>query len=345
MKVQLPFSIPPLKDPIRYTDKILLIGSCFTEHISGRLSSHKFQTLSNPNGILFNPLSLSRALTNYVLGKKYEAKDLFYYNELWNSWDHHTRFSHIEQQAALDGINREQEEAAIMIRKADWIIITLGSAFQYFLTDIGTRESGFLDHPDFKDAYGVFNNHRAPGAWFTKGLLSINEILETLGKTIQLITQHNPNAQILFTISPVRHIRDGLIENNRSKARLIEVVHELCSSFDTCYYFPAYELVIDVLRDYRYYDIDLVHPNYAATESVWEAFVPACIDPAAQTIMQAVKELVIARQHKARFPETEGHRNFLNVYADKVAKLSASYPFLDLSEEALYFQNAVKEAS
>jgi hypothetical protein len=322
MRLQLPISIPPLPQLIRYTDKILLIGSCFTEHIAGRLAAHKFRTLQNPHGILFNPLSVADALKSYVAGKQYAEEELFFLNELWGSWAHHTRFSHTDPSAALEGINASQKEAAAFIKDCDWVIITLGSAFQYFL-----KES---NRP-------VANNHRAPAAWFEKRLLDIPQIIAALHEAIEAIAQHNPKVQFLFTISPVRHIRDGVVDNNRSKARLIEAVHEICQSLPRCFYFPAYELVIDVLRDYRFYDIDLVHPNYAATEFVWEAFVQYCITPEAVPVMEQVAEIVTAMKHRPRFPQTEAHKNFLKAYAEKTAALASAYPFLNLADEAAYF--------
>ncbi len=396
MKFQLPIHIPALPQPIRYTDKIMLIGSCFTEHMAGRLAAHKFRTLQNPHGILFNPLSVARSLQSYASGKLYDESELFYLNELWGSWDHHTRFSHIDKAAALGGINGSQKAAADFIREADWIIITLGSAFQYFLTEealgqtsiskmsfrdgdseqatapiAGNSQRGLEslanEHrpdsstnkdngPDSSPAKNyaadisaiirhsreapVANNHRAPAAWFRKDLLKIPAIIAALKESLRLISHLNPRAQFLFTISPVRHIRDGVTENNRSKARLIEAVHELCATNSACHYFPAYELVIDVLRDYRFYDIDMVHPNYAATEAVWEAFLGSCIAPEALPVMAQVREIVTARSHLPRFPETEAHHRFLKAYAGKVAALAAAHPYLNLADEASYFNAA-----
>lgn len=319
----LKLDIPKLKKPIMYTDSVLLTGSCFTEHISERLAQHKFRVLSNPNGILFNPLSVADSLNSYVDGKEYTAEELFYLNELWNSWDHHTRFSDIDQAAALAGINASQQAAAAFIRQADHLLITLGSAFQYY------HKEG--DHP-------VANNHRAPGQWFEKRLLSIALITERLTATINKILSVNPGIQIIFTISPVRHIRDGVTENNRSKARLIEAVHELCAAFpETCSYFPAYELLIDILRDYRYYDIDMVHPNFAATSYVWERFTEACIADDAQTVMHKVADIQTAFRHRPRFPETDAHRAFKKAYLEKCLALQQSYPFLDMAGEIAYF--------
>lgn len=322
MQHHLSLQIPPLDKPIVYTDKILLIGSCFTEHISERLARHKFQVLDNPHGILFNPLSVAHSLESYIHDKRYEASDLFQLNELWNSWDHHTRFSDIDKEAALAGINDAQQQAAAFIRTADRVMITLGSAFQYYLKE-GERP--------------VANNHRAPGQWFEKRLLPIEVITDRLSATLEALFILNPKAEILFTISPVRHIRDGVVDNNRSKARLIESVHELCARFTRCHYFPAYELVIDILRDYRYYDIDFVHPNYLATETVWEHFIESCMNAETRGIMEEVNSIVTAAKHRPRFPETQAHQSFRSAMAEKIKKLKALHPFLDLGAELAYF--------
>lgn len=322
MQLHLTPDIPALPQPLTYRDNILLIGSCFTEHMSDRLGLHKFNVLSNPHGILFNPLSVADSINGYIDNKRYREDDLFYLNELWNSWDHHTRFSHIEKAATLKGINASQEKAAAFIKGADWLMITLGSAFQYYLVDSGKP---------------VANNHRAPGQWFEKRLLTIEHITDALTATLKKLLDVNSKVKILFTISPVRHIRDGVVDNNRSKARLIEAVHELCTRLDQAHYFPAYELVIDILRDYRYYDIDFVHPNYLATSYVWEQFVNSCIDKGTKTLMQQVQEIVTARNHKPRFPETEAHKKFKLSYLEKIKDLRQQYPFLNLEEEAGYF--------
>lgn len=325
MQTMLPIQIPPLQAPITYADTILLTGSCFTEHISDRLAQHKFRVMANPHGILFNPLSVASALDSYLEHKQYTEADLFYLNELWNSWDHHTRFSNIDSGVALEGINRHQREAAAFIGTAGWVIITLGSAFQYYLKETGKP---------------VANNHRAPSQWFEKRLLTTEEIINALHTLLLKLYQVNPNVQVLFTISPVRHIRDGVVDNNRSKARLIEAVHTLCERFEPCGYFPAYEMLIDVLRDYRYYDIDLVHPNYAGTTAVFERFVASCIDADTQKLMEQVNEIATAARHRPRFPETQAHQKFKSAYAAKTRELMGQYPFLDMAAELAYFENA-----
>ena len=322
MKFALELDIPPLSPPVTYRDQLLLTGSCFTEHMADRLSQHRFRLMSNPHGILFNPLSVVKSLNSYVAARAYKESELFFLNELWNSWDHHTRFSDPDPAIVLEQINASQHAAAACIRKAGWIMITLGSAFQYQL-----KESG----------QPVANNHRAPAEWFIKKLLSVEEIVSAFEECIRNIRTVNPEVRFLFTISPVRHIRDGVIANNRSKARLLEAVHTLRERQPSLVYFPAYELVIDILRDYRYYDIDLVHPNYQATQFVWEQFVKACIEPRDRQVMARVHDVVIARNHKPRFPDTEAHRRIRRAYRVKVEELMKEYPFLDLQQELEYF--------
>lgn len=320
--MMLSLDVPALPEPITYRNNILLIGSCFTEHISDRLAHHKFPVLQNPHGILFNPLSVAQSLDSYIDSKQYAADELFQLNDLWNSWDHHTRYSHVEKDKALELINESQAAAADFVQKADWVIVTLGSSFQYYLKENGKH---------------VANNHRAPAQWFEKRLLPTEEIIEALSNTIEKLKAANPFAKVLFTISPVRHIRDGVVDNNRSKARLIEAVHELCSRYEQSHYFPAYELIIDILRDYRFYDIDFVHPNYMATTFVWEHFVKSCISKDAAMLMLQVGEIMTARSHRTRFPQTEAHRKFMDSYLAKTMQLAEAHPYLDMSAEIEYF--------
>ena len=334
MQFQLPINIKPPDTRITYRDKILLVGSCFTEHIGNSLSELKFSTLQNPNGILFDPRSVCSSLISYIENKKYNKEDLFQLNEVWNSWEHHSRFSNINADDCLKIINESQKQAHAFLKEADWLIITLGSSFSYRLTSLIPNPS------PGGEGSGVANCHRAPSQWFNKHLLSIDEIISLLDTTYHRVKQFNSKIKIIFSISPVRHIRDGVIENNRSKARLIEAVHHMVNKFSGLYYFPAYELVIDVLRDYRFYDIDMVHPNYPATEFVMEKFSESFIDEGSQQIMEEIKKIVIARKHKAFQPETNAHKAFLKTHLEKVKELQSKYSFLDLSDEINYFVSA-----
>lgn len=317
----LQINIDKLPKPVNYKSSIMLIGSCFANNMAERLRQHKFDVLSNPHGTLFNPYSVANSLDSYVIGKQYVKQDLFYLNEIWNSWEHHSDYSDIDKHVALETINATQTEAHKFIESATHVIITLGSAYCYRHKELDIT---------------VSNNHRAPAAWFEKCLLSVDEIVNKLQNTLNKISTSNPEVQFLFTVSPVRHVRDGVVENNRSKARLLEAVHTLCEREDS-YYFPSYELVIDILRDHRYYDIDLVHPNYLATDYVWERFTQACMNDETRDLLRILKEISIAKKHRPRFPQTEAHKKFKESYAQKIRALSEQHPYLQLNEELTYF--------
>ncbi|TMI91375.1 MAG: GSCFA domain-containing protein [Bacteroidetes bacterium] len=338
MEFQVPISIRPLANPIGYQHKILLIGSCFTEHIGDSLEELKFSVLQNPNGILFDPHSVCKSLNSYIQQKQYSEEDFFQLNEVWHSWNYHSRYSHTNLREAVRIVNESQQRAHEFLKTADWIIITLGSSFSYRLTS--SSESSKVSHigGDLERA-GVANCHRAPAQWFHKHLMTIDEVVSGLDDSLQRLFQFNPKLNIIFTVSPVRHIRDGVVDNNRSKARLIESVHHLVSKWEKSYYFPAYELVIDVLRDYRFYDADLVHPNYMGTEFVLEKFAESCIEDKSLKVMEEVKSIVTARKHRAFQPETNAHRQFLKTQLEKAKELKQRHPFLDLSEEINYFNS------
>ena len=334
MDLLLNIDLKKLPVPLSYRDKILLTGSCFTEHIGNALKELKFSLLQNPHGILFDPASVCRSLQSYITPRSYSEKDLFELNEVWHSWDHHSRFSGMNIADAVKRINDSQQSAHVFLKSATCIVITLGSSYSYRLTsqaNVGQVSAGMGPQD------GVANCHRAPAQWFKKHLLEISETTAMLEDCLSQLIKFNPRLRFIFTVSPVRHIRDGVVENNRSKARLIESVHAIVSKFGQAFYFPAYELVIDVLRDYRFYDVDLVHPNYPATEFVLEKFAEACIETQTRDLMQDVKKIVIARKHKAFQTGTKAHQQFLMSHFEKAKDLQEKYPFLDLREEAVYF--------
>jgi hypothetical protein len=315
-------NIKPFEAPVSYRDKILLTGSCFTEHIGNFLIETKFNVLQNPNGILFDPISVSSSLLSYIQNKRYVEEDLFYLNETWNSWHHHSRFSDPDKNECLAIINESQQQAHEFLKEADWLIITLGSAFTYKLAE---------------SSQPVANCHKAPAQIFIKHLNTIEEIITAFDSVIHQLLHFNSKLKIIFTISPVRHLRDGVVDNNRSKARLIESVHHLVNKFDKLYYFPAYELVIDVLRDYRFYDVDLAHPNYAATQFVLEKFSEACFDQSTRELMKDIKKIMIAKKHKPFNPESSLHKKFLHQQLEKTKQILNKHPYLKLQEEINYF--------
>ncbi len=322
MKLMLDIDIKSPRQKINYGDKFFLIGSCFTEHIGKRLSDLKFPVLQNPNGILFDPISVTKSLNSYIELKSYNKEDLFFLNELWQSWNHHSHFSGINKLEVLANINESQKAAHNHLAKATCLIITLGSSFSYLLHE---------------NNQSVANCHRASGQIFTKHLLTIEETHNALTETIKNLRAFNPYLQVIFTISPVRHIRDGVVENNRSKARLIEAVHQITEANDHVHYFPAYELVIDILRDYRFFDIDLVHPNYSATEFVFNHFEKSYIDEQTITQMEEIRKIVNAFNHKPFHPDTDAHLSFLQNSYQKVMALQKQLPHLDFKKEIVYF--------
>jgi hypothetical protein len=295
--------------------------------------------LQNPNGILFDPVSVCSSLVSYIRNKQYTGDDLFYLNELWQSWQHHSRFSGMDKEAVLQKINESQNNAHNFLKEADWLIITLGSAFHYKLKD-EAKSIGVPQTSDLENAGAVANCHRAPAQFFQKNLLSNTDIIEKLDNTIHQLFHFNKKLNIIFTISPVRHIRDGVVENNRSKARLIEAVHHMVNKFNRLYYFPSYELVIDVLRDYRFYDIDMVHPNYPATEFVLQKFLQTFMSEETIALCEEIKKIVIARKHRPSHQATEGHKKFLKTYLEKVRNYQNLFPYLDFEKELAYFSSA-----
>src|ERR1700694_4859351 len=218
MKFRFELDIKKLPAPITHRHKLLLIGSCFTENIGEKLSRYKFNVLQNPHGILFNPVSVAAAITHYLDNKQTEAGELFRYNEAWHSWDHHSRFSGITQEDSLALINASTKQAHQYVLDADYVLITLGSAWVYTLTEqaLGGKKGSV-----------VANNHKAPADWFRRRLLTPEEVLQVLDPMIHRLFHSNTKIKILFTISPVRHLREGAVENNRSKAVLLQGVHHL----------------------------------------------------------------------------------------------------------------------
>ena len=331
LKLKLTLDAKPASHKINYGERLLLMGSCFTENIGLKLQAHLFETLENSHGILFNPVSVQNALMDIIANKKYTELDLFLLNDVWNSWHHHSRFSGVTQTEALDKMNGAIQEAHSYLKSAHHLVITLGSAWLYTLNENVPNHMGMV----------VANNHKAPANWFTKKLLQPQELLSNLQSLVAALQSFNPNLHIVFTISPVRHLREGLVENNRSKAVLIQVVHDLVSMEKNIEYFPAYEYVIDDLRDYRFYSEDLVHPNYAATQYVWEKLVDTYMSAETQSIMKQVAELQLAFNHKPFFSGSTEHQKFLLSYIEKTMHLMAQCPQLPLEKHLYFFKGAI----
>lgn len=319
------FIKPDISPPpfgISHADRLLLTGSCFTSNVGRQLEDLKFCVSHNPTGILFDPFSVVRHLADAREGRIYTRADLVLLDEVWHSHNHHTDFSSTDPEFTLERINRATAFTGEFLQRADILFITLGSAFYYRLAQTGER---------------VANCHRFPSQTFTKHLAEIDEIVVHFSAELDRIRSLNPELKIVFTVSPVRHIREGTVNNNRSKARLLEAVHRLCETSRNIYYFPAYELVIDVLRDYRFYDIDMVHPNYPATRYVFDQFRTTFFNTETQALCERVREVVTAFRHRPNFPDTEAHRKFLSAQSRKLAELQNLIPSADWEAEKAYF--------
>ena len=323
MDFRLEFDPKPLFQKIAIEDSIMLMGSCFTEHMHEKFYKYKFNALQNPHGVLFNPTSISNAILAYKNLDLVEKESLFLNQGLWNHWSFHSSRSKTYALEAADFMNQNIKAGYNFLKKADWLIITFGSAFVYEINKHGV----------------VANCHKIPANKFNKRMLQVDEIVESYGSMINEIKEFNPNLKIIFTVSPVRHSREGFVENNRSKAALILSIDKLVSTYLNCYYFPSYELVIDDLRDYRFYAEDMVHPNYLATQYVWEKFAVSCIDGKSREIFKELDHLNNALKHRPLHPDSEEHKKFLLKFASVVESLKQRFPTLDFQFEKQFFSN------
>lgn len=333
MDFRLELQVKPWKQQLNLRHKVMLLGSCFTEHMTAKLARSGFCICENPHGILFNPVSILHALEAYAAGKVYQSADLFHFNGLWQSWHHHGRFASVHAEETLGMMNREAQIASGFIRKAEWLTITLGSAFVYEL------KPG-IEYDFIGSNRVVANCHKVPAQHFTHRLLAYTEVVAAIDEMILAARKINPGIKIIFTISPVRHFREGLVENNRSKGLLHNAVGAMENEHENVFYFPAYELIMDDLRDYRFFAEDLVHPNYMATQYVWEKFSGACIDDESRVLMERISKINSAMQHKPRQPESEQHRAFLQKMLNETLALKELAPFLDLDDATAFFSAA-----
>jgi hypothetical protein len=308
-------------EKLTYNESLLFIGSCFAENIAMRMQTYKFDALLNPHGVLYNPESIAIAIRRYLINKPYTEHDLFLANDCYHSWEHHSRFSTVNAAACLSGINDQITKAHITLKNAGWLFITFGSAYIYRHRQTGKR---------------VGNCHKQPLQEFIKELLTVEELEEIYRELITDLQEYNSHLKIIFTVSPVRYIRDGVIENNRSKARLIELVHQLTDD-KKIRYFPAYELVMDDLRDYRFYKEDLVHPTDQAIDYVFEKLRTVLFDETATSVFEKISDILKAKAHRTFQEDTEAHQKFRSVYLSRCKQLQLEYPFLKLQEELDYF--------
>jgi GSCFA family len=322
MDFHLSFPIPTFTEKINYSSSLLFIGSCFAENIGQRMGNYKFNVQINPNGVLYNPASIAIALRRIIANEAINDSELIFANDCWNSWEYHSRFSKPDKVQCLSEINNSIKKSHQTLQQTEWLFITFGSAFVYQLNSNGEL---------------VGNCHKIPQKEFTKKLLTVAEIISDYTKLLNELTAINNNLKVVFTVSPVRYIRDGVVENNISKARLTEAVHDLVAGNNNAFYFPAYELVIDDLRDYRFYKSDLVHPNDQAISYVFEKLMDATFDEETKKLFEKIKDIITAKEHRPFNTETNSHQQFKALYLNRCNEIQKSYPFLDLQNEIHYF--------
>jgi lysophospholipase L1-like esterase len=271
-----------IPEQISIKKPLLVIGSCFAENIGAILKNHMFDIAINPFGIVYNPLSIIQHLKYIIQNKQFTKHDLFEYKGLWKSWHHHGSFAAAHDHEVLNLINLNIEKAHQQLLKADWLIITLGSAYYYTL----------------KNGQIVSNCHKVPASNFEKKLATRPKILDGFQEICSQLQEINPTLKVLFNVSPVRYIRDGLTENTISKSMLHLSINELVSQNKHCFYFPSYEIMIDELRDYRFYKEDMVHPNETAIAYIYEKFAGALFDDETKMITKEVQQFNAFSNHK-----------------------------------------------
>ena len=299
--------------PIDYSSQIVALGSCFAENMGEKFDFYKFQNTTNPFGIIFNPVSIEKILERAIHLNYFTETDLFFHNELWHCYEVHSDLSQPNKEAMLSNLNRLLTEMNSKLATATHLFITYGTSWVYQL-----KASNAV----------VANCHKVAQDQFEKEILSVTEIENAIQNSIDLIQKINPKCQVVFTVSPVRHIKDGFVENQRSKANLISAMHTSISQQPTSSYFPSYEIVMDELRDYRFYAQDLLHPNAVAIDYIWERFCESNISEAAQQVMQEVESIQKGMAHRPFHPDSTSHSKFLQELKEKSAQLEAQFPFM-----------------
>jgi len=316
MQFTTPVPIQQSNNPIDYTSRIVSLGSCFAVNIGQKLDYFKFNNTTNPFGILFHPAALEKFTGFAVNNHQFTEAGIFFNNNQWHCYDAHSDISHTDKRVMLDNLNHVTATANRHIKNASHIIITLGTAWVYRLKSTGNL---------------VANCHKVSQKEFTKEILSVEAIKQSLINILNMIYGANPNATVIFTISPVRHIKDGITENQRSKAHLItalqEVLHDNSSEVNAGY-FPSYEIMMDELRDYRFYSQDMIHPNATAIDYIWERFTEAYTAPQAQAIMKEADSIQKGLKHRPFNPDAPQHVNFLAHLNQKINTLQQQYPHI-----------------
>ena len=300
-------------NPISYDSKILLLGSCFSENIGDKLAYYKFQSNQNPFGILFHPKAIETLITNAINEKEYTDKDIFFLNERWHCFDAHSSLSFPNKEELLNTLNQQIKSTNKQLHEATHIIITLGTSWIYRFIESDTV---------------VANCHKVPQKKFLKEILSVQEITASLENVLSLIKSINKKITITFTVSPVRHLKDGFIENQQSKSHLLTAIHQVIEVRNRIHYFPSYEIVMDELRDYRFYEEDMIHPNKTAINYIWEKFVDSWILEKSLKTMKEIETIQKGINHKPFNPQSEQHQEFLKNLKQKISQIKEQHSFI-----------------
>ena len=306
---------------IGHRSNTLLLGSCFAQNIGQRLLGCKFNICCNPFGIIYNPLSIATVLKRVISGEAFheQSPELVECGEKWHSILHHGDFSRRTKSELVDTINHSLQQAHKMIKTADAVAITFGTAYAY------ERKS---------DGLVVSNCHKLPASTFSRRLLSIEEIVDKMSEAIHCIKELRPDVKFLFTVSPIRHLRDGAHDNQLSKATLLLAVEKLRTLFpENIIYFPAYEIMMDELRDYRFYAEDMTHPSPVAVEYIWQKFCELHLTSESISLNRAIEEIVRGVSHRPFDAGSNAYKNFISNIIEKIEKIKESHPYLDFEKE------------
>lgn len=309
MKLQTQIPLSKADNQIDYQSKLLLLGSCFVENIGDKLKYFKFQSVQNPFGILFHPLAIENLVQRAIENRCYTEQEVFNKKGQWMCFDAHSSISANSKGELLQNLNGALQTTKEQITKSTHIIITLGTAWVY--RNLASNNI-------------VANCHKVPQKEFDKELLSVGEITRSLENIIQLITVANPKAQIIFTISPVRHLKDGFVENQRSKAHLLIALHTIIEQGNALY-FASYEIMMDELRDYRFYGKDMVHPNELAIDYIWEKFKTVWISENTFSTMDEVDVIQRGLLHRPFNPKSKEYQFFLQKLKAKQESLNRKF--------------------
>ena len=299
---------------IDYKSKILFLGSCFAENIGNKFIEAGFNVNLNPFGVLYNPDSIKENIKIILNEQYFTENDLVKSNSLWFSYNFHSKFSNVDKDTCLNNINSSISKSVESIKNSDYIFITFGTAWVYKLIN---------------ENIVVANCHKQPSKIFERYRLSINEIVESYKDLINEIKQINSNVKIVFTVSPVRHWKDGATGNQLSKSILLLAIDEILNLTENIYYFPSYEIVIDELRDYRFYKDDMLHISELAVNFIWEKFKYAFFNKETQNIILQVNKFHSALKHKPFNPDSKEYLMFLEKNINKINNLEKQY-YIDL---------------